>query len=809
MTLELDPGVGGRIGPYRLIEEIGHGGSSRVYLAERDDAHFRRQVAVKVVDPGPMPDELWIARCRAERQILAALDHPSIARLVDGGELPDGRLYFVLEVVDGLPIDRYADAEALDLEARIRLMIRVCDAVAFAHEHLIVHRDLKPEHLLVTTEGTPKLLDFGIAKVLSSSAFPRTLEETAPGHQPMTPAYAAPEQIRGESITTATDVYALGLLLYELLVGRPAYTLAGRSPAEVERTICEHDPLPPSRALDESARPSGVRARHLAGDLDAIVAMALAKDPQRRYRSARPLGDDLRRSLDGETVIARSPTWWYRVGKHARRHRLGVAAGTAVLVVLVSLAGMLWRQSAALADERDAARIERDTAEAVTDFLVETFAEADPARTRGRAVTAREILGRGVDKLDALSRQPQVEIRLRSSLGEVHAGLGAADEAIELLEAAYERAVAFYGPRHLDVARVAHALGEAFLLDDDMERAGPSIAQALDIRRDLLGVDARATAETLALRGLWSGQLGRIEQAIEQIDRALTILEPGAAPGDASILDLRSYRAMALALLGRVDEAEAAFSATLDAAANALGDDHPITVEMQLNHVEILFMTETPQTLETILPILEQAERVLGADHPKLVQSMGQASLALRDHDPQAALALARRALDAHLRISGEGTWAASTSHAFVGLALARLGRLDEAERHFVLAVEGAERSVPVTHRWRAQSKMMLARYLVRTERYADAERQIRAATEAYRHVLHGLEGLPDVAAGLLGLIAFSDGRLDDAARQFAAIDDRIPDLFSAETVVGRRIASARDELARRSMMPEPEDDDS
>ena len=509
---------GGRIGPYRLVEEIGFGGWSRVYLAERDDEHFRRRVAVKVVDPGPS-GEVVAARFRVERQILAGLDHPSIARLLDGGETADGRLYFVLDYVDGQPIDRFATERTLTIEARLRLMLRVCDAVAFAHEHLIVHRDLKPGNLLITADGTPKLLDFGIAKVLEPTTFPQTIEATRTGQRPMTPAYAAPEQIRGEPITTATDVYALGLLLYELLTGRRAYDLRGLQLTEVERTICEREPPRPSQAVARSLRaddsdiaserrPPDATPARLAGDLDDIVAAALAKDPRRRYPTARHLAEDLRRHLDGEPVSARTVTWWYQAERFVWRHRWAVAASVAVFGVLVGFVVMLWFQSLELDTQRIAAEHERDTARAVTDYLVETFAEADPDRTRGRDVSARTMLDEGLAGLDQLDDQPAVRARLRSALAEVYVGLGAVPKAIELFEEARDEAIAVHGPRSLETAEILHQLGEARLLDDDFGKAGEAIEEALSIRRERLGADHRDTALTRALLGDWIGTQG-------------------------------------------------------------------------------------------------------------------------------------------------------------------------------------------------------------------------------------------------------------------------------------------------------------
>ncbi|MEO1087147.1 MAG: serine/threonine-protein kinase, partial [Acidobacteriota bacterium] len=323
------PQPGALVGPYRLLEEIGYGGFCRVYRAERTGVEFSQHVAVKIVDPGldfGFGDDTGGdigRRFRQERQIVAQLEHPSIARLLDGGEA-GGRPYFVMEYIDGLPIDQYCAKGELDLEARIRLMLRVIDAVDYAHGRLVVHRDLKPANLLVASDGTPKLLDFGIAKALEPEALSLSAHATRSGLRPMTPAWAAPEQVRGGAITTATDVYALGLLLYAVLTGERAYDLGDMSPAAMEVLICDADPSPPSERLREQAS-APVPAPRVEGDLDAIVSKALRKEPERRYRSVRELGADLERYLADQPVDARPATRTYRVGKWLRRHRWAAA----------------------------------------------------------------------------------------------------------------------------------------------------------------------------------------------------------------------------------------------------------------------------------------------------------------------------------------------------------------------------------------------------------------------------------------------------------------------------------------------------
>jgi len=356
--------VGRRIGPYQVQREIGHGGMGAVYLAVRADQEYQKQVAIKILKRG-MDTEAIIRRFRNERQILAALDHPNIAKLLDGGTTEDGLPYFVMDHVQGLPINIYCDTHKLSIAERLKLFRTVCSAVHYAHEHHVVHRDLKPGNILVTAQGVPKLLDFGIAKVLNPEPPFETVESTATGLRPMTPNYASPEQVRGGTITPSSDVYSLGVLLYELLTGHHPYRIKNLTPQEIERIICEEEPEKPSAAISgiEEApgaggttritlTPESVSAtrdgqpeklrRHLAGDVDNILLTALRKEPERRYASVEQFSDDIRRHLEGQPVIARKDASWYRSAKFIRRNKTGVLSAALASMVLLLVGAMVY-----------------------------------------------------------------------------------------------------------------------------------------------------------------------------------------------------------------------------------------------------------------------------------------------------------------------------------------------------------------------------------------------------------------------------------------------------------------------------------
>ncbi len=345
--------VGSRIGSYRVIRELGRGGMGSVYLAVRDDDQYEKQVAIKLIRRGMDTDDV-LDRFRHERQILANLEHPYIARLLDGGTSPDGRPFFVMEYVQGRPLDQYCRERELSVRERCRLFLKVCEAVSFAHRSLVVHRDLKPGNILVTPDGSPKLLDFGVAKLLDpSAASGRTM--TVLAMRPLTPEYASPEQVRSGQISTATDVYTLGAILYELLSGKRPHEFSSYSPIELERVICDVDPPPPSET-------NAALRKQLAGDLDAIVAKAMRKEPELRYASVEQMAEDLNRYLNGWAVEARQGSFTYRAAKFLRRNRTAIAVGVLFAAALIGGAAVATIQAIRASREQARAEHQRELA---------------------------------------------------------------------------------------------------------------------------------------------------------------------------------------------------------------------------------------------------------------------------------------------------------------------------------------------------------------------------------------------------------------------------------------------------------------
>ncbi|MEM1044481.1 MAG: serine/threonine-protein kinase, partial [Bacteroidota bacterium] len=467
------------VGPWRVTGVLGEGGQGVVYRAVRADGAFEREVALKLLRPGAQ-GQAWArlaARLGEERRVLARLEHEGIARLYDGGLDGDGRPYLAMELVRGQTLTHHAGsaggAGGLTVRQRVALMADVADAVAYAHARLVVHRDLKPSNVLVDEAGQPKLLDFGVAKLLGDEVVDPDL--TVPGW--MTPAYAAPEQVRRDEITTATDVYALGILAYEVLTGQRPYDVSGLDPATFQRTVCE---VVPPRASDTAVQVAPSRAKALRGDLDTILAKTLAKEPERRYPTAEALSADLRRWLDDLPVEARQPTAGYRVGRFVRRHRAGVLGTAAALAVVVGVATTAF---ARVSNERDRAETEAAKSEAVNDFILGILGESDPYQS-GREVTVAEALDQAAERADsALIDEPEVEGIVRYHLGTTYLTLSRVEESEREFERAIELFRGSVGPDHANTIDALNGLAFVYFTRGEFDRADAPLREALRAAR--------------------------------------------------------------------------------------------------------------------------------------------------------------------------------------------------------------------------------------------------------------------------------------------------------------------------------------
>lgn len=492
---------GRTVGAYRVLREIGRGGMGNVYLAARADDAFHKLVAIKIIRRGMDLDDV-VRRFRAEREILAMLDHPNIARLLDAGATRDGLPYFVMEYIEGEPIDQYSKARKLSIVERLKLFQGVCSAVSYAHHNLIVHRDIKPANVFVTKEGIPRLLDFGIAKLLASDV---AQEKTLTGLRPLTPEYASPEQVRGEPVTTATDIYSLGVLLYSLLTEDRPYRSPMSSPVEIEHAICEEEPQRPSDRAPNQWR------GQLKGDLDTIVLKALRKEPRRRYASAEQLSEDIRRHLANLPVAARPDTRGYRAAKFVRRNKAWVAMGAITFLSLTGgIAASLW--------QTHIARLEQSKTAQMNTFLQEMVSGTwRSANQKGLDATVADMLGDAAQRVETeLSDQPEVKADLLTTIGSAYERQAKYDLAASYLQKAYDLNVKLHGPEARQAAVAMHALASLDYLTGDYAGADSRFQKALPIYRKHVNdadVDIRVMPAVLSDAAFAARAVGRLDEA--------------------------------------------------------------------------------------------------------------------------------------------------------------------------------------------------------------------------------------------------------------------------------------------------------
>ncbi|HEX9895281.1 MAG TPA: serine/threonine-protein kinase [Gemmatimonadales bacterium] len=714
--------AGHRLGPYRIIRELGRGGMGVVYVAEREAADFKQTVALKCLPLGAA-GTAQVQRFVRERRILAGLVHPHIAQLYDGGITESGEPYFVMEYVEGIRVDRYADREQLDLEQRLRLFLTVCQAVQFAHQHLVVHRDLKPANVLVTTDGHVKLLDFGIAKLLEAEG--SDTSATAPA---LTPEYASPEQLRGEPVTVATDVFSLGLILFELLTGRRAF-IPAPGPLGVVHAILECEPARASVAAGANHRLS----RRLRGDLDTILEKALRKDPAHRYLAVQALHDDIRRHLDGRPVLARRAGRLSRLAGFTRRHRLAVTAGVAVTLALIGGLGVALWQGSVAARERDAARIETAKSRATTQFLQQLLGDAYPSVARGQQFSMTDLLHRAVDRIDSLGNQPDLQAQLLRTLGDVYREQGRFDEALALLERAVVLYQAAGQSRSREAGSVLSALGQLHYEKKDFQAAFRTHREELALVQALLAPDDSLVLYAMNNLAAAASALGQHDTALQMHQEVLSRRRRFFA--DTSQLVHVSHNNLGdlHSQMGNLAEAEREFSEALTLRRAALPPDHP-SIALTLNNlgttlVDLGRFEEAERLHRESLAIWQ---RVYGPEHHRV--GLGAYNLA-KVLERTGRLAGAESLYRVSLAIDKKSYGA---RHLDVGLDLRNVGLVQSRMGNCPVAVRTlkeadaifAHNGVAPGHRRRITTRGAAGSCLVLMGRYPEAERTL---LEVYR----------------------------------------------------------------------------
>ncbi|HUB52170.1 MAG TPA: serine/threonine-protein kinase [Terracidiphilus sp.] len=668
-TIEPQP-AGKQVGDYKLLGIIGEGGMGTVYLAARADDLYRQHVAVKLMHPGFGSSRGMLIRFSAERQILANLNHPNIARLLDGGMTEEGVPYLVMEFVDGIRIDDYCRQNHLSVEARLELFRSVCAAVEYAHKHLVIHRDIKPANILVTAEGVPKLLDFGIAKLLDPEADAQGLTRT--GERLMTPEYASPEQVRGDPITTASDVYSLGVLLYQLLAGSEPFELQSMNILQIAEVVCERVPDPPSRAVAaNSDRCAPDAARKVKGDLDNIVLMAMRKEPSRRYTSAGALSHDLQAYLTGYSVVAHTDTWRYRTAKFVRRHRLAVSLGVAAALTLVGFSAAMGILAHRANQARRIADQQRLEARLEADFLASIFNASAPEESKGNALTAVELLDSSAKRIDTeLALTPEAQATSLFNLGVAYERLGMNAKAEPLLERAYKIRMKILGPKSFDVAMTANALGHAFQEAGRYSEADKLLVQSLESAEQAPGNNAAVVSkmQTDLAYCLWLES--RDAESIAWFRKSLA-LNPDPDGSDAQIT-----RALLAQALDRHGELSEAWQLANNAARTLERNEGPTFHLAIARHILAKLMLDRGDLIET-----ERAERdtlalwrKTGGSHIDVIYAENNlGAILVAEGDWRQAEPLLQNSLTTRQNELGE-------KHPLVAISLLNLGRLAEAK---------------------------------------------------------------------------------------------------------------------------------
>ncbi|HEU4925651.1 MAG TPA: serine/threonine-protein kinase [Vicinamibacterales bacterium] len=693
------------IGPYRLLERIGDGGMGEVWLAEQQRP-VRRQVALKIIKAG-LDTAQVVARFEAERQALALMDHPAIAKVFDAGSTELGRPYFAMEFVRGESLMAYCDRHRLTIRERLELFIQICEGVQHAHQKGIIHRDLKPSNILISVQGdkpAPRIIDFGVAKATSQPLTERTLY-TSLGGFVGTLEYMSPEQaeLGGVDVDTRADIYALGVVLYELLTGelpfdRRQFVTSGFD--EIRRTIRELQPPKPSTRvtqLGDAADSASDRRRTaygslktlLRGDLDWITMKALEKDRARRYPTAIDLATDIRRHLESLPVTAGPPSALYRTRKFIRRHRVGVGVGSALVALLTLFALAMTLQAGRIARERDRANREARNARQVADFLIDLFAVSDPSEARGNSLTAREILQKGAAKIDQrLEDQPDVRARLQATIGTVYTNLGLYRDAEPLLRRALETNRRVLGDDDAQTVTSAHQLANLLWYQDNLKEAERLYADVVARRERILGVDDPQT-----LRAKFD--LGTLYWAQK-----------------------------------RFDDAERITRETLERQRRVLGETHTQTQDSIHSLASIYYgQGKLPEAEALQVKVLELRRRVLGADHPEtLLDVYNLATI----HD--------------------------------------RMERAETAEQLYKSAVADMARVLGKTHRWTCLAQRRLAALYARQKRFQESEALALAAHEGYAATFGANGDMTQAVVGQLTALYEAWGRPEEAARWRAQV---------------------------------------
>ncbi|WP_234572574.1 serine/threonine-protein kinase [Rhodohalobacter sp. 614A] len=708
------------IGPYKLIRLLGTGGMGNVYLAVRNDEEFERFVALKVIKEGVISDEV-LSRFISERQILASLNHPHISRLFDGGTTEKGFPWFAMEYVEGTPIPDYCKRHHSSLSEKLNLFLNVCATVQYAHQNLVIHRDIKPPNILITENGQPKLLDFGIAKLMDLEQDPRVTQYQ---NRLMTPEYASPEQVKHEPVSTVSDVYSLGVLLYELLTGELPYHFEKRTPAHIEHVICNQEP----------AKPSGVSGDpNLKGDLDNIIWKALKKNPDERYSSVEQFAEDIRRYQKALPVIARKDSLAYRSRKFLRRHTWSVGVSIVMTLLILTFATVTYIQSRTIEARAVEAENQRDRAEEISDFLVDLFASVDPSEAQDESLTAIELLHRGAERVETeLSDQPALQANLFLVISDVYESLGLFDEGIDQAERALAIQKKLYGDTHPEVATSLNAIGWINHEKGDFDKSDSLLQTALAMRYDLFGNDHLDVARTLNDLAVLKQSQGDFTATDSLLVQSLEIRRNLLGDDHESVgITLSNYAALQY-VMGDLEGAIESMDEVLRNFRINFGEKH-LRIAVALNNLGAFLSanSELDKAEEVYREALQMRYDLVGEEHPSIAFSLAHLGNLLRvKKEYDEAEEMIRKSLELRIKLLGE-------DHVVVGHSYRALGNLyfekeeyDEAEKYFALALNTFRNLFPEGHTDNADALHLLGEVYLKMNDPSRAEPVFREAME-------------------------------------------------------------------------------
>jgi non-specific serine/threonine protein kinase/serine/threonine-protein kinase len=777
---------------FQLVRRLGEGGMGQVWLAEQTSP-VRRQVALKLIKAG-MYDEALVQRFQSERQSLAIMDHPAIAKVFDAGTTPQGQPYFVMEYVPGLPITEYCDQKKLKIRDRLELFVQACEGVQHAHQKAIIHRDLKPANILVVEvdgKPVPRIIDFGLAKATTPQVAGESIF-TQMGHFVGTPGYMSPEQADPtlQDIDTRTDVYSLGVVLYVLLTGLQPFETTRRQKQpldELLRKLREEEPPRPSTKVstdrDSSAATAearGIEPRQLVsllrGDLDWITMKALEKDRARRYGAPSELAGDIRRHLNHEPVEARPASAGYRLRKYARRHRVavGVVAGLVLLVAAFSVLQAL--QLRRITRERDRATRERDRATRITDFMTGMFKVSDPGEARGSSITAREILDKASNDMQkGLAKDPEVQAQMTQVMASTYTNLGLYPRAYELAKRALDARLSLLGPDDPKTLESMAQLGWILNRQGKYVEAEKMERQALDGERRILGPEDPLTIETMANLAFMVQGPGDFSQGEKLARETIGVATRRLGPDSAPVLRSMGTLGTALWNQGRYAEAEQELRQLVDVERRVAGPDHPDTLKAMSNlALAIQSQGRLAEGEQLYREVLAAQQRVLGPDHPFTVLTMFNLAGALFNEGRHAdAEKLCRQVLTIQLRVLGPENPYTLMTKSNLADALFEDGNVHEAEKLRRETLETMARTLGPEHPSTLETQANLARTLIREGRYAEAEKNAREAFEALSRTMGLQHPYTLNALQQLGTAMALDRRYAEASKLFRDVIEK------------------------------------